>query len=99
MHDRKSDPLAKAFNYSYNDEEGEGDGGSEGGEEGEDGGDENAPAIESLSTIFLCQSSPWQLSYHIPKEECSKNPSLFLSSPCERSIRWGSFCGVGPNRA
>ena len=53
MHDRKSDPLAKAFDYSYNDEEGEGDGGSEGGEEGEDGGDEDAAAVQSFSSVFL----------------------------------------------
>ena len=65
MHNRESDPLAKAFNDSNDDKEGKRDGGSEGGEEGEDGGDEDAAAVQSLSSIFLGQSSSWQLRYHI----------------------------------
>ena len=65
VHNRKSDPLAKAFNDSNDDKERKRDGGSEGGEEGEDGGDEDAAAVQSLSSIFLGQSSSWQLRYHI----------------------------------
>ena len=65
MHNRESDPLAKAFNDPNDDKERKRDGGSEGGEEGEDGGDEDAATIQSLSSIFLRQSSSWQLRYHI----------------------------------
>ena len=80
MHNRKCDSLAKAFNDAHDDEEGKGDGGSEGGEEGEDGGDEDAAAIQSLSPVFLGQSSSGQLRYHISAKNTMRDHTLNQSN-------------------